>query len=63
MMMEAVPTSETPIYSNEITGRYFPEGSHLHIRSRENLKSHMSWYVFLLYGLCATWTGKIKVKV
>jgi hypothetical protein len=40
LMMEAVRTSETSVYSNEITRRYIPEGSHLHNRRRENLKSY-----------------------
>jgi hypothetical protein len=30
--MEAVRTSETSVYSNEITLRYIPEGSHLIIQ-------------------------------
>jgi hypothetical protein len=29
LMMEAVRTSETSVYSNEIAGRYSPEGSNL----------------------------------
>jgi len=37
MMMEAVRTSETSVYS-ETTRHYIPEGSHLHTRSRESLK-------------------------
>jgi hypothetical protein len=37
--MEAVRTSETSVYSNETTWRYVPEGSKLHTRRRENLKS------------------------
>jgi hypothetical protein len=39
--MDAVRTSETSVYS-ETTGRYIPEGSNLHTRRRENLKSHVS---------------------
>jgi hypothetical protein len=38
-MMEAVRTSETSVYSKETTRRYIPEGSKLHTRRRENLKS------------------------
>jgi hypothetical protein len=38
-MMKAVRTSETSVYS-ETTRRYIPEGSHVHARRRENLKSH-----------------------
>jgi hypothetical protein len=37
LMMEAVRTSETSVYSNETARRYIPEGSNLHIRRRENL--------------------------
>jgi hypothetical protein len=39
-MMEAVQTSETPVYFNETAQRYIPESCHLHTRSREKLKSH-----------------------
>jgi hypothetical protein len=39
-MMEAVRISETSFYSNETTGRYITEDSHLHTRRRENLKAH-----------------------
>jgi hypothetical protein len=41
-LMEKARTSETSVYSNETTWRYIPEGSHLHTRRRENLKSHIS---------------------
>jgi hypothetical protein len=40
LMMEAVRISETSVYSKETKRRYIPEGSRLHIRRRENLKSH-----------------------
>jgi hypothetical protein len=39
-MMQAVRASETSVYSNETTRRYVHEGSHLHTRRLENLKSH-----------------------
>jgi hypothetical protein len=39
--MEAVRTPETSVYSNETTRRYIPEGSNLHTRRHENLKSHI----------------------
>jgi len=39
--MEAVRSSETSVCSNETTRRYIPEGSHLHTRRRDNLKSHI----------------------
>jgi hypothetical protein len=38
--MDAVHTSETSVYNNEITRRNIPEGPNLHTRRRENLKSH-----------------------
>jgi predicted secreted protein len=31
LMMEAVRTSETSVYSNETTARYIPEGSNLQV--------------------------------
>jgi hypothetical protein len=40
LMMDAVHTSETSVYFNETTRRYIAESYHLHIRRRENLKSH-----------------------
>jgi hypothetical protein len=40
-MMEAERTSETSVYSDEAIERYIPEGSNLHTRRRENLKSHI----------------------
>jgi hypothetical protein len=40
LMMEAVRTSETLVYSNETTRRYIPDDSKLHTSRRENLKSH-----------------------
>jgi hypothetical protein len=39
LMIESVPIPETPVYSNEATQHYIPEGSPLHVRSRQNLKS------------------------
>jgi hypothetical protein len=41
MMMETACASETSFYSNETTRTYIPEDSKLHIRRRENLKSHI----------------------
>jgi hypothetical protein len=41
-MMETVSTPETSVYSNDTTQRYIPEGSHIHIRRRENHKSRIS---------------------
>jgi hypothetical protein len=39
-MMEAVRISETSVNFNVTTRRYIAEDSKLHIRHRENLKSH-----------------------
>jgi hypothetical protein len=39
LMMEATQTSDTSVNSYQYTRRYNPEGSHLHTRRRENLKS------------------------
>jgi hypothetical protein len=39
LMMEAVRTSETSVYSKETTKHYIPEASNLHTRGHENLKS------------------------
>jgi hypothetical protein len=39
-MFEAVRTSETSVNFNVTTWLYIPEDSKLHIRRRENLKSH-----------------------
>jgi hypothetical protein len=41
LMMEAVRTYETSVNINVTTRRYIPEDSKLHIRRRENLKSHI----------------------
>jgi hypothetical protein len=40
LMTEAVRTSETSVYPNEITRLYIPEDSRLHNRRLENLKSY-----------------------
>jgi hypothetical protein len=41
LMMEAASTSETSVNFYQTTRRNNPEGSHLHTRRRENLKSHL----------------------
>jgi hypothetical protein len=46
-MMEAVHTSETSAYFSEATRRYIPEDYHLHVRRRENLKSHSHKFNYL----------------
>jgi hypothetical protein len=40
LMMEAVRTSETSVYFNETAWCSIPEGYCIHIRRRENMKSH-----------------------
>jgi hypothetical protein len=40
LMMEAASASKTPVNFYQTTRRNIPEDSHLHTRSRENLKSH-----------------------
>jgi hypothetical protein len=40
LMMEAVRTSEISVNIYLTTRQYIPEDSKLHIRRRENLKSH-----------------------
>jgi hypothetical protein len=42
LMMEAVSTSEIWVNIYQTIRRNNPEDSHLHTRSRENLKSHLS---------------------
>jgi hypothetical protein len=40
MILKAEHISETSVYYNETTRSYIPNGSHLHTRRLENLKSH-----------------------
>jgi hypothetical protein len=47
-MMEAASISETSVNIYQTTRRTNPEDGHLHTRHRENLKSHMDY--FLLQG-------------
>jgi hypothetical protein len=42
LIMEAVRTAETSIYFNETTRLYIPEYCHIHILSRESLKSRIT---------------------
>jgi len=57
LMMEAARTSETLVDIQLKTRQYIPEGSELHTRRRENLKSHF-------FFLCCTekfcWSGNIS---
>jgi hypothetical protein len=53
--MEAVRTSETSVYSNETTRCYIQESSHVHTRSRENLISHKTIFIY-----DAVSTGEVK---
>jgi hypothetical protein len=48
LMIEAVHTSETSVYSNETTRRYIPGGSDVHTVYHENLKSHRNKYIIWL---------------
>jgi hypothetical protein len=41
LIMEAVRTSETSVSYNETALRNIPEGSHLHARRREKLRSNI----------------------
>jgi hypothetical protein len=43
--MEAVRTFETSVNFNVTALRYIPEDSKLHTRRRENLKSHMYYFI------------------
>jgi hypothetical protein len=47
LTMEAVRTSETSVYSNEITRRYIADGSNLHTRRRNNLTSRIFFVRFV----------------
>jgi hypothetical protein len=47
LTMEATSTSETSAHFYQTTGLNNPEDSHLHIRRRENLKSHFFIIVYL----------------
>jgi hypothetical protein len=38
--MEVARIFETSVYANDTIWHYISEGSHLHTRRRENLKSH-----------------------
>jgi hypothetical protein len=40
-VMEAVRTSETLLYFNDIAQRYVPEGCHFHTDRREKMKLHI----------------------
>jgi hypothetical protein len=57
--MEAVRTSETFAYFNEITMRNIPEGYHLHNRRRENLKFH-KFYIVYTHKRNVTMTMKMQ---
>jgi hypothetical protein len=48
LVMEAVRSSETSVYSNETTRRRIPEDSNLHTRRRENLRPHAEEIVNVL---------------
>jgi hypothetical protein len=58
LMMEAVITSETLVNFYQTTRRNNPEGSHLHSRRRDNLKSYIS-YLFVFFALSVGSNGFI----
>jgi hypothetical protein len=47
--MEVVRVLETPVYFNETTRRYIPEGCHSHTRNLENLNSKLTLVLFVVY--------------
>jgi hypothetical protein len=49
LMTEAVSSSETSVNIFQTTWRSIREDSHIHIRRRENLKSHIFQVVFVGY--------------
>jgi RNase P subunit RPR2 len=49
VMIEAIRTSKTSVYSNDTTRRYISEDSKLHTRRRENLTSH---FIHLFCEIC-----------
>jgi hypothetical protein len=61
LMTEAVRPSETPACSNENTLRYISEGSKLHIRRRENLKSHS--YIQIVRVTTETFTSVVFCSI
>jgi protein involved in sex pheromone biosynthesis len=58
-MMEAVSTSEKSVNFYQTTRRKIPEGSHHHIRYRENLKSYFKNPHISVQG-CAKWRENEK---
>jgi hypothetical protein len=54
LMMEAASTSQTSVNSYQTTRRNIQEDSHLHIRRRENLKSHRIFSLFVIQLLYDT---------
>jgi hypothetical protein len=60
-MMAAVRTSETSVYSMETTMCYIPEGSKLHARRLENLKSHNEIVVLTAVRMAMFSSGSLLV--
>jgi hypothetical protein len=50
VMIWTARISETSVYSNDTAWRYIPEGSHLHTRRRENLKSQIGPLMFAVWS-------------
>jgi hypothetical protein len=55
-MMEAASTSETSVNFYQTTRRNNPEDSHLHTRRRENIKSHLTTWLYRGIGYNADMT-------
>jgi hypothetical protein len=60
-MMEVAHVSEISVRSKETTWRYIADGSHIHARRRENLKSHMmsAMFKFAFYMIRARKSERI----
>jgi hypothetical protein len=52
LKMETVCFPETLLFTYESTRRHNPEEQHRHPRSRENLKSRIKQFMFLLRKIC-----------
>jgi hypothetical protein len=59
LMMEAVCTSETSVYS-ETSWRCIPEDSNLHTRCHENLESHTTVRLCVHFPTCFYWNAHVN---
>jgi hypothetical protein len=63
LMMEAIRAPETSVYF-DTRRRYIPEDCHLHMRRRENLKSHVALPLFVfLAGSKFVFIDLIKLNI